>query len=245
MNKKNIFRIQLLSLFLLASCTNPTTTSTIESSIPSSANPSVNPDTTQSPGTQPSSSVNPSANISPTPSATGSSGNINTALSIPSDFLKLSYNDYYSAELKWTQITGAKSYKIYQDGKIIADNLTDNIYSVKNLTPNTDYTFDIVAVNGIGESNKSSLRLRTFIPSNSSSSNNNNYVYSPENTNNPYIASTSLTRGFYDDEILINGFNFNPDISGNIVRFGSTIATVISASNNQLKVKIPSGISGS
>lgn len=69
--------------------------------------------------------------------------------------MTLSYKDFFTAELKWKEISGAKSYRIYQDGKLIADNLNTLIYIVKDLRPHTDYTFDIVAVNEAGESNKS------------------------------------------------------------------------------------------
>ena len=112
MNKRNIFKINLLTLFLLASCTTPTTMP-VTSSSPTptttpSSNSSVSPNPSQSPDSK--SSVNPS--ISSTPSTSVSTAavvNTRTTLNVPSDFLKLSYNDYYSAELKWSQISEANS----------------------------------------------------------------------------------------------------------------------------------------
>lgn len=251
MNKKKISKVHLLSLFLLASCTTPTTfpvgSSNPLPTMSPSANTSVNPDASQSSDTQPSSSVNPSDSISPTPSATVSSPtSTSTTLTIPSDFLKLSYNDYYSAALKWSQINGAKSYKIYQDGKLVADNLTGVNYNVTNLIPNTNYSFDIVAVNETSQSNKSTIKVRTFIPSSSSS--NNNYSNNSSNYSTPYVDTNpviyylSASRGLNGDEITINGANFSSSVPLNIVKFGNTVASVISASSTQLKVIVPSGL---
>lgn len=213
MNKKNLLKINLLSIFLVASCTTPNnipigSSSPTPTISPSSDNTSVNPNPSSSPNSQ--SSVSPSVNPTSSPS-TGGQVNNSTTLTIPSNFLKLSYNDYYSAELKWSQMTGAKSYKIYQDGKLIADNLTGSIYNVKNLRPNTDYSFDIVAVNDAGESNKSNLKVRTFIPSSNSSSNNynnnydNNNGYYPTPTPTPTVAPV-LTR-LYVNPLSAGGLN--------------------------------------
>ena len=172
----------LFSLVILANCVTPSSNPVISTSSPiptTSSDPSITssptPMTSASPEISlPSSSSNPM----PTPTASQSSGgqtNIGSSnsLTLQSDFLKVSFVDYFSADLKWSSVTGAKSYRIYQDGKVIADNITGLAYSVKNLTPNTDYTFEISAVNETGESNKSMLKVRTFIPGNSSSGSNN------------------------------------------------------------------------
>lgn len=93
--------------------------------------------------------------------------------------LRLSYYDYFSAELKWQPVAGADSYRLYQDGQLIADNLTNFIYYVKNLRPNTNYTFDLLVVDNGIESNKSTVKMRTYIPSSNTSNNYNPPVYYP------------------------------------------------------------------
>lgn len=165
-----IFTLSMLTSCVSNNVNNPVTTAT--PSVIESSNPI--PTTSTSPDVL---SPEPGSTPMPTPTATQSSGGqTNTSnqnsLTLQSDFLKVSFVDYYSTDLKWSTVNGAKSYKVYQDGKLIADNITDLGYSVKNLTPNTDYTFEISAVNDAGESNKAMLKVRTFIPGNSSGSNN-------------------------------------------------------------------------
>ncbi|RYX89846.1 hypothetical protein EON78_07135 [bacterium] len=165
------------------STATPTVTESTSSSAPVNSGSSSNPVTSASPSVSPS-----SVSTTPTPTSSQSSGGTinpvsSNSLNLQSDFLKVSYVDYYSTDLKWTSVNGAKSYKIYQDGKLIADNIKDLGYSVRNLTPNTDYTFEIIAVSDTGESNKALLKVRTFIPSSSSSGSNN----SSNNSGQPYV----------------------------------------------------------
>jgi hypothetical protein len=124
----------------------------------------------------------PNTSVKPTEPSTGSSvspgqtttpGNTTTtvgALSLPGDFLKVSDVDFYSVSLAWTAKDGAKSYKIYQDGKLVADNVSGINLKINDLTPQTDYVFEIVAVNEAGESNKAGIQVRTYIPSSSGGS---------------------------------------------------------------------------
>lgn len=180
---KNLIRLPLLIslVFVTTNCSptpnnSPVSTATptvteSASSAPVDSGSNNNPVTSATPSVSPSSVSNP--NPSPT-SSQSSGGQTNTgtsnSINLQSDFLKVSYVDYYSTDLKWSTVSGAKSYKIYQNGKLIADNITGLDYSVKNLTPNTDYTFEITAVNDAGESNKAVLKVRTFIPGSTSSS---------------------------------------------------------------------------
>lgn len=74
------------------------------------------------------------------------------------------------------------------------------MYNVTNLTPNTNYTFDIVASNDTGVSNKSTVNVRTFIPSTSNS--NNNYTPEPLNPRN-----VSLENVIFVDQSSTYGSN--------------------------------------
>ncbi|RYX99544.1 hypothetical protein EON78_03510 [bacterium] len=121
--------------------------------------------------------------------------------------LRLSYYDYFSAELKWQPVAGADSYRLYQDGQLIADNLTNFMYYVKNLRPNTNYTFDLVVVNNGIESNKSTVKMRTYIPSTNTSNNYIPPVYypTPSPTPSPDLSNVIFVKKSSDD----NGDNIN------------------------------------
>lgn len=54
----------------------------------------------------------------------------------------------YSIDLSWTAIPGAVLYRIYKDGILIKNDLTDITYTVSGLIPDTEYT---IKVDAIGE----------------------------------------------------------------------------------------------
>src|ERR1041385_7152248 len=57
----------------------------------------------------------------------------------------------------------------------------------------------------------------------------------------PTISSFSPDKGAVGATITLNGSNFSPDASNNIVYFGAVQATVLSASANVLTVHVPAG----
>lgn len=59
----------------------------------------------------------------------------------------------------------------------------------------------------------------------------------------PEILSFSPVTGTFGEEITILGERFSPDISANIVRFGNVLAEVTEASENSLKILVPSDLS--
>ncbi len=59
----------------------------------------------------------------------------------------------------------------------------------------------------------------------------------------PTINSFSPTSGTFGTSVNISGTNFDPSPSGNVVYFGSTRATVLTATNTQLTVVAPPGAS--
>lgn len=183
--KKNIIKLVLLIFFgLLSNCQPLSTQNT--------------PNASNSP--KPSNSPN-AVNIikSPEPVSTpvsgGQNNSVNSAvLSLPTDFLKASDVDFNSATLNWQSISGAKFYRIYQDGKIKADNLTVISYKIDNLSPQTDYVFEIVAVNEAGESNKSRVKIRTYIPGSSGGGGTGNNA--PAGANPPTSGSVDIEGGY-------------------------------------------------
>jgi YD repeat-containing protein len=62
-----------------------------------------------------------------------------------------------SVQLNWTAVTGANSYNIYQNGIKLVTFSSTNSFNVTNLSPNTDYNFQVSAIIGDSESDKSNL----------------------------------------------------------------------------------------
>lgn len=60
-----------------------------------------------------------------------------------------------------------------------------------------------------------------------------------EEDTTPKIVTIEPLAGNYNDEITLNGVNFDQTLSNNSVRFGSELATIVSGSNTQLVVKVP------
>ncbi|MBT9545792.1 MAG: IPT/TIG domain-containing protein [Candidatus Sericytochromatia bacterium] len=60
----------------------------------------------------------------------------------------------------------------------------------------------------------------------------------------PSITSLGASAGPIGSSVTLNGTNFHATTGGNTVRFGTTIATVTAASNTQLTVTVPVGITG-
>lgn len=70
--------------------------------------------------------------------------------------------DATSITLSWEAVTGAESYKVYQDGNSIATDLTETTYDVADLTAGEEYCFTVTAVNNIGESEHSEEACATL-----------------------------------------------------------------------------------
>jgi len=58
----------------------------------------------------------------------------------------------------------------------------------------------------------------------------------------PEINSLYALSGYTGDNIQINGNNFNPQVAGNIVKFGNLPGNIISSTRNAIVVKIPTGV---
>jgi large repetitive protein len=67
------------------------------------------------------------------------------------------------------------------------------------------------------------------------------FVYDESSILPPFISSFSPGSGAIGSQVSISGSHFDPSISGNIVRFGSVQANVISASEGNINVTVPAG----
>ena len=79
-----------------------------------------------------------------------------TAIPVPTapTGLTVGTNSQTYTSLRWNLETWATSYDIYQNGTPIAE-VTGNSYTVTNLTPNTSYSYTVVANNPTGTSSQS------------------------------------------------------------------------------------------
>ncbi len=74
--------------------------------------------------------------------------------------------------LTWDAVTGANSYKVYQDTEVIASEITETTYTVTGLNAQTNYCFYVIAVNETGESEMSeetcatTMRAKPVAPAN-------------------------------------------------------------------------------
>ena len=62
--------------------------------------------------------------------------------------------------LTWETVEGATSYNVYNSDVLVA-NVTETTYTVEGLTPATEYSFVVKAVNGAGESEASNVATAT------------------------------------------------------------------------------------
>ena len=65
--------------------------------------------------------------------------------------------------LAWDYVEEAASYNVYQGTELIASELTNTMYTVNGLTPETEYCFSVTAVNKLGESDKSESACATTL----------------------------------------------------------------------------------
>lgn len=65
--------------------------------------------------------------------------------------------------LSWDKVVGADSYNVYQDTVVLKEALLDTTYTVTNLTVDSTYTFEVTAVNEVGESKRA--KVEVIIPS--------------------------------------------------------------------------------
>ena len=69
--------------------------------------------------------------------------------------------DATSVVLSWDAVSGADSYNVYQGSSQIATNITETTFTVEGLVTNTEYCFQVSAVNELGESEKSNEACET------------------------------------------------------------------------------------
>ena len=93
---------------------------------------------------------------------------LNVAPDSPTNIISTSTDD--SIRLTWSPVNGAASYKVYRDGVLIGENVSENIFTdtgtpaLAGLTPNTSYQYTITAVNEFGEGVPSTAINKRTLP---------------------------------------------------------------------------------
>jgi Zn-dependent metalloprotease len=94
---------------------------------------------------------------------------------------------------------------------------------IVSLQPRQTYYYRLIATNGFASSASESASFFTAIK--------------------PVISSYTPVTAAIGTEVTITGQNFNSTLEKNLVSFGATRATVVSASSTEIKVKVPGGAS--
>ena len=82
----------------------------------------------------------------------------------PGEFTVSGTSKDKAAALYWTSARYAKSYDVYRDEQVIAENLTALSYEDKNLTNGTEYTYKITAKNSYGSVDSNTVSVTPLEP---------------------------------------------------------------------------------
>jgi len=101
-----------------------------------------------------------------------SAGSLNQSVQItatpqvPSAPTGLTYSNLTTTglTLSWNAVTGANAYKLYLNQANVANGITLTSHIFSNLTPGSNHTFEVSAVNAQGESAKTTLNVLTPTP---------------------------------------------------------------------------------
>jgi hypothetical protein len=151
---------------------------------------------------------------------------------------------YNSVQLSWTPIQGASSYSIYQNGVKLSNTVVTNSVNVSNLTPNTDYSFQVTAIiNSLesGKSNQINVKTLLFAPTNliASSLTSNSVLLSwtgvsGANSYNIYQNGVKLTTSSTTNSYSVGNLNPNTTYTFSVA---ASIGSTESSKSNQITVK--------
>lgn len=67
-----------------------------------------------------------------------------------------------AVRLSWASVDDATSYNVYQGTEAVVTALTETTYTVEGLQAETEYSFDVTAVNAVGESERATVTVKTL-----------------------------------------------------------------------------------
>lgn len=94
--------------------------------------------------------------------------------------------------LTWNAVEGATSYNVYQENELIATELANTTYTVSDLTAETEYCFNVTAVNEAGESEKSNNACVTTLKGEGISENTATFNIYPNPVNDKLVIATNV-----------------------------------------------------
>lgn len=233
----------------------PTPAPTTAPTNPPSSTPSAAPTSapTDAPSTAPT--AEPTAEPSPAPSASSSPAP-NSNVPTPRE-LEVVLRNTNSVVVQWEfpDISTPSSYTLYRDGQEVASNITVKQYTFGNLSPSTQYQFEVATVTDAGASNRVSvIGLTTSQGSsgsgnfsgggsgNSSGNNNNATGATPTPTPTPTVfmqmerlARPAINEGLIISNNLLNTWNMVPpsaDLTAAAQPIANEATTVLMALGN-------------
>jgi hypothetical protein len=160
-------------------------------------------------------------------------------------------NEYTQIQLAFAGIPGATQYRVYVDNRLLGSTQGEAgqalSFKAEGLSPDTRYEFRVEAdrsedpISGL-------VSATTWRPSSSSGSGgggNTAVITPPVVPAAPTITNLSASNGTIGSAVTITGTGFDTTPGNNTVRFGTTTATVNTASATSLNVTVPAGIFGS
>ena len=126
--------------------------------------------------------------------------------------LAFSNTTYIATTLQWNATAGATGYDVYNvatNAKVNTSPITTNSYTINNLNPNTNYSYFIIALSGVGSSDKSSnAAVKTIaLPATSGSS---------------FVCTTGAT---ITVDNLIGGYTTSWESSSNLTKTSQSTAS--------------------
>lgn len=190
------------------------------------------------PGTQ------PSQNPSPAPTAP-----VTTGLPLAPRQLQIVRRDNNSMAISW-EIAELRphTYRLLLDGHVVAADLTGTNYTFTGLQADKSYRLEVRTVIGGQTSLPSDIVGNTLVQGSSGAGGFSNGGSSGGGSTTPVqlaptLASLAPASGPVDTLVTLSGSNFDLIPANNLVRFGTTPATVTAATATSLTVSVPAGLS--
>lgn len=252
---KNMYSPQLFTLLILSACSAPIQNPLKESShLAAQSSSSPLSQATDQPSPVPSTQTDKPQSPAATPKIEASAANppLQPATSLPSAISPPNRPGNFKAAaiqsnqltLVWEAVAGVQGYRIYQNGILLKELLSETSWTITGLSANKEYLFGLEAIMGELASEQLVLKLKT--PSAQGSGGGGGGGGSPPSSNSPTLRLNSLSsaNGIVGSTLTLLGSGFSSNPSQNIVRFNSVQADVDSATGSELEVEVPQASTG-
>ncbi len=151
----------------------------------------------------------------------------------------------------FAELPVAHAYRVYLDGNLISNNLSSKYYTFTNLKASSAYTLAVETIFNGQISQLVEIQASTTAGGKEGIGNfaggggsNPAPTATPVTAEAPILSKLSKGIGAVDSQLTLTGSRFSSTPSQNTVKFGETIANVISASPSELLVSVPARNNG-